>query len=192
MRESIPKKIKDNLLDEYNHKYAVCGSDRPHIHHVNEDPSDSSINNLLPLCPNCHLSDQHNPTRKIDIPKLQLFRRYKDPVILKPQFDPIYVRQIFLKDILTSDESVDVIEKQAEELIEFVKVLQMGDFYSNRLNQLIGPLNRAMFFSLNTGPDENYNRQLRSANTDYRNKIVSNRDDAIGLLVELLRYQNWT
>ena len=68
----------------------------------------------------------------------------------------------------------------------------MGDFYSNRLNQLIEPLNRAMFFSLNTGPDENYNRQLRSANTDYRNKIISNRDDAIGLLVELLRYQNWT
>ena len=128
MRESIPKKIKDNLLDEYNHKCAVCGSDRPHIHHVNEDPSDSSINNLLPLCPNCHLSDQHNPTRKIDIPKLQLFRRYKDPVILKPQFDPIYVRQIFLKDILTSDESVDVLKNKQKSLLNLLRCCRWAIF----------------------------------------------------------------
>jgi hypothetical protein len=191
MRESIPKKIKDILLDEYNHKCAVCGSDRPHVHHINEDSSDSSINNLLPLCPNCHLSDQHNPTRKIDIPKLQLFRKYKDPVILKPQFHPIYTRQLFLMEVLPGYDSVEVIERQAKELIEFVGVLEMGEFYSKRLVEFIGPLNRAMIMNLGAEPDESYNRQVRSANTDYRNKIISNRENAIALLVELLRYQGW-
>ena len=191
MRESIPKKVKENLLDEYNHKCAVCGSDRPHVHHVNEDPSDNSIDNLLPLCPNCHLSDQHNPTRKFDIPKLQLFRKYKDPVILKPQFHPIYTRQLFLMGVMFGDDPVDAIERQAEELVEFVGMLEMGGFYSKRLSELIGPLNRAMIMSLDAGPDENYNRQVRSANSDYRNKVISNRENAIALLVELLRYQDW-
>ena len=190
MRKNIPKITTEKLLDEYNHKCAVCGSDRPHIHHINEDASDSAIDNLLPLCPNCHLSDQHNPTRKIDIPKLQLFRKYKDPVILKPQFHPIYTRQLFLTEVLSGYDSVEAIDRQAKELIEFVGVLEMGEFYSKRLVELIAPLNRIMIMSLD-GPDESYNRQLRSANTDYRNKIISNRDNAIGLLVELLRYQGW-
>lgn len=191
MREPIPKKIKDSLLDEYNHKCAICGTDRPHVHHIDEDHANSTIDNLLPLCPNCHLNDQHNPTRKIEIPKLRLFRKYKDPTILKPQFHPIYQRQLFFLDVLPGEECVEVIEKQALELIEFVQALNMGDFYSRRISKLIAPLNRVMIFSLSSEPDERYQRQLRSKNKDYRDKIIANRDEAIGLVVELLRYQNW-
>ena len=192
MREAIPKKVKDDLLDEYNHKCAVCGSVRPHVHHIDENNSNSSIENLLPLCPNCHLNDQHNPTRKIEIQKLRLFRKYKDPAILKPQFHPIYQRQLYLLDVLSGEDCVESIEKQTKELIEFIKALEMGDFYSTRLNELIGPLSRAMIMSLESGPDERYQRQLRSNNKDYKDKIITNRDKAIGLLVELLRYQNWS
>ena len=85
-RALMPKKLKDDLLDEYDHRCAVCGGDRPHIHHIDEDATNNKLDNLLPLCPNCHLRDQNNPTRKIDIPKLRIFRKYKDPAILKPQF----------------------------------------------------------------------------------------------------------
>ena len=190
-RDSIPKKLKDALLDEYDHRCAVCGGDRPHIHHIDEDATHNELENLLPLCPNCHLRDQHNPTRKIDIPKLQLFRRFKDPSILKPQFHPIYMRQTFLASIEHGDDATAELEAQATELIEFISALEMGEFYSKRLTELIGPLRRAFIMSLGSGPDPQYERQRRSAHHDYRNKLIANRDSAQALLVELLRYQSW-
>ncbi len=64
-RVSIPKAVRDKILAEFNHRCAVCGADRPHIDHIDEDPSNNEPMNLLPLCPNCHLTDKHNPTSKI-------------------------------------------------------------------------------------------------------------------------------
>lgn len=191
VRETIPKKIKEALLDEYDHRCAVCGGDRPHVHHIDEDASHNELLNLLPLCPNCHLRDQHNPTRKIEVPKLQLFRRYRDPAILKPQFHPIYARQLFLEAVTPGDEPVGEIQSQVGELVELVQALEMGEFYGKRLNELIGPLRRAFFMSLGSGPDPHYEQQRRAANQDYRQKLIANRDSAQALLIELLRYQGW-
>jgi hypothetical protein len=191
LRETIPKKVKDTLLDEYDHRCAVCGGDRPHVHHIDEDASNNELLNLLPLCPNCHLRDQHNPTRKIDIPKLQLFRKHKDPAILKAQFHPIYLRQRFLDAVSQGDESVSELESQANELIEFIQSLEMGSFYGKRMTDLVAPLRRAFVMSLDPGPDPRYERQLRSKNSDYRNKLIENREAAQILLVEMLRYQSW-
>jgi hypothetical protein len=84
-RIAIPKQIREQVLVEFNHRCAVCGADRPQVHHIDEDPSNNEPLNLLPLCPNCHLIDQHNPTGGMEIPKLLLFRRFKDPAILRCQ-----------------------------------------------------------------------------------------------------------
>ncbi|MDD5058275.1 MAG: HNH endonuclease signature motif containing protein [Sideroxydans sp.] len=191
MRETIPKKTKEALLDEYDHRCAVCGGDRPHVHHIDEDASHNDLSNLLPLCPNCHLRDQHNPTRKVEIQKLQLFRQFKDPAILKPQFQPIFTRQLFLENIALNNEAVDSIETQANELIEFVRSFEMGEFYGKKLNEFIGPLRRAFIMSLGPGSDLRYEEQRRNANRDYRQHLLTNRESARALLVELLRYQGW-
>lgn len=190
-RETISKKVKEALLDEYDYRCAVCGGDRPHMHHIDEDASHNELLNLLPLCPNCHLRDQHNPTRKIEIMKLQLFRRHKDPAILKPQFDPIYTRQLFLETVVPGEQATSALESQAGELIEFIQALEMGEFYGKRLTELIGPLNRAFFMSLEAGPDPRFEEQRRAANRDYRQKLITNREPVRALLVELLRYQSW-
>lgn len=190
-RESISKKTKDALLDEYDHRCAVCGGDRPQVHHIDEDASNNDLRNLLPLCPNCHLRDQHNPTRKVEIPKLKLFRTYKDPAILKPQFHPIYIRQIFLDSVVPGQDGVVELEAQANELIELVQSLEMGEFYGKRLTELIGPLNRVLMFSFGSGPDPRYERQRQEANQDYRQHLITNRELARALIVELLRYQGW-
>ena len=190
-RDSIPKALREALLDEYDHRCAVCGGDRPHVHHIDENSSHNELQNLLPLCPNCHLRDQHNPTRKIDIPKLQIFRQHKDPAILKPQFHPIYLRQLFLEAVLESEEPVGELERQAGELIEFVQSLEMGEFYGKRLTEQIGPLRRGFIMSLGEGPDLRYESQKRGANRVYRLKLIANREAARYLLVELLRYQPW-
>jgi len=190
-RKSIPAKVKETLLDEYNYRCAVCGGDRPHIHHIDETPSNNDVENLLPLCPNCHLRDQHNPTRKIDIPKLKLFRKYKDPAILRPQFHPIYIRQMFLDDVHPGPEAVHDLVSKAEELLEFIRALEMGAFYSKHLGALISPLRRAFVMSLTGGPDPEYERQMRESNQAYRQLLIANRDASHALLIEQLRYQPW-
>ena len=191
MREPIPKKVKDAVLDEYEHRCAVCGGDRPHLHHIDEDASHNEISNLLPLCPNCHLRDQHNPTRMIEIAKLQLFRKYKDPAILKPQFHPIYTRQLFLPAIVENEESIHEIDAQSRELVELIQALEMGDFYSKRLTELILPRYQSPFLTLGSEPDHRYEELVRNANREYRAELIANREAAQAILVELLRYQSW-
>jgi hypothetical protein len=183
---------REKLLDEYDHRCAVCGSERPHIHHIDEDPSHNDLQNLLPLCPNCHLRDQHNPTKKLEIPKLKLFRKHKDPAMLKAQFHPLYVRQIFLEHVDEGDDSVRELEARAGELVEFVGALDMGGFYAKQIGKLISPPTRVIVRSLGGGHDPEYERQRRSANREYREKLRSNRDAVQTLLVELLRYQSWS
>lgn len=181
-RESIPKKLKDTLLDEYDHRCAVCGGDRPHIHHIDEDASHNELHNLLPLCPNCHLRDQHNPTRKIDISKLQLFRKYKDPAILKPQFHPIYLRQCFLSTVVPGEDPTADLESQATELIEFIQALAMGDFYGKRLTELVGP--SAGRSSCRSGPGTTH---ITSGNFALRIMIIARSS----LPTEILRRHCW-
>ena len=128
-RVPVSKAVKEKVLAEFNHRCAVCGADRPQIDHIDEDPSNNDPMNLLPLCPNCHLTDRHNPTSRIENKKLALFRQFKDPAILSPQFHPLYLRLGFVDSINLSDEPVESLEKQANELIDFIRALNMGSFY---------------------------------------------------------------
>jgi hypothetical protein len=189
-RKAIPKKIKDSVLNEYDHRCAICGNDRPHLHHIDEDHTNNDLNNLLPLCPNCHLNDQHNPTRKIEITKLKMFRFYKDPAILKPQFHPIYIRQLFLDDLENNHELAYKYEDEVKELIEFVESLEMGAFYSKRLLKLMEKPSYARVFNIH-GDNSEYDRQTRKYNEEYIEQLQSSKNAVKELLVELLRYQKW-
>ena len=79
------------------------------------------------------LTDKHNPTSRTEIKKLVLFRCFKDPAILSPQFHPLYLRLGFPGTIDPSNASVENIEKQANELVGFVRALNMGSFYAQQL-----------------------------------------------------------
>ncbi len=179
------------MNNEYDHRCAICASDRPHLHHIDEDATNNDVFNLLPLCPNCHLRDQHNPTKKIEIGKLKLFRKYKDPFILKPQFHPIYLRSLFLQEVEVNDSKVLDLEEKAKELIEFIASMEMGKFYGKRLEEHIGGLKAVLSFNLSGGPDPEYERQVRKSRIDYRKKLIENKNKVEELLVELLRYQKW-
>src|SRR6478752_4597057 len=96
-RPSIPKGVSDAVLKEYRHLCSMCGKTGPHLHHIDENPTNNVAENLLPLCPNCHLQDVHDPTAPLDSLKLALFRRCKDPFILDHRFHPIWKRLKFLR-----------------------------------------------------------------------------------------------
>lgn len=190
-RKPLTDKLKDTVKKEFNYKCAICATDNPQIHHIDEDHANNEIDNLLPLCPNCHLTDQHNPTRKVDILKLQLFRTYKDPTILKSQFHPLYQRTLFLNNIEENNEAVGEIFEQVKSLIEFVKSLEMGVFYSKELEKLIKQDNHAYVISLNGGNEYRYEQAKRDDNLADRKKLIKNSSKAIDLIIELLRYQKW-
>lgn len=156
-RVSIPVAIKNQLKAEYDHKCCMCGlpvTMHLHIHHIDENPSNNDVLNLLPLCPNCHLVDQHNPTKAIDPGILSLFRAYKDPTIVMPQFKPLYARMGFYAstkarlntidldiESLSDDQRTEIISfcnattNSYLELCEFVKSMNMGNFYAKEIHK---------------------------------------------------------
>lgn len=185
-RLTVPKAIRDAVLKEFNHRCAICGTDRPQVHHIDENPSNNGLLNLIPLCPNCHLVDQHNPTLSTDAEKLRLFREFKDPTILKPQFHPLFGRMKFL-GLVQSDSNANELYGRSQELIEFVAALEMGSFYSRKIKELIG---RPKLISVADGDERDKARETHVAN-EYRKQLCSAKEQVYWLIVELLRFQKW-
>jgi hypothetical protein len=190
-RVSIPSSVRDSVLREFHHRCAICGADRPHIHHIDENPGNNDLSNLLPICPNCHLTDQHNPTVPTDPEKLALFRRYKDPAILAPQFEPLFARMRFLARITDSD-STEELEKKARELEDFVTYLEMGGFYSKAILELLEAPSRARVRVLGAPPDPREEQEDRKYEASYRQQLRLAQPEVFRLVIELLRYQKWT
>lgn len=191
-RKKVPTKVKDAVLKEYRHRCSMCGGDIPQLHHIDENPNNNDPINLLPLCPNCHLKDQHDPTSCIEIDKLQLFRKYKDPTILKSQFHPLYKRLKSLHEEVENISDYEKLRKKAEELIEFVLALKMGEFYSKQLSKLITQPPSGYVKSLGGGYHAHqYAAQLAEDNQKYLKQLQDNKDSVHALVIELLRYQDW-
>lgn len=179
------------VLKEYNHRCSICGADRPQIHHIDEDPSNQDPLNLLPLCPNCHLSDQHNPTAKLDPGLLRLFRRYKDPTILCSQFVPLFQRWLKLGSAGTL--SMVELRSACSELVSFILSLQMGTFYGGQIGMALEfhQAPRVMLI-----PESAEDRAKRAhleyeELCEFRNQVTEAMPKIEAWVVELLRYQSW-
>jgi hypothetical protein len=183
--------VRDAVLREFNHRCAICGADRPQIHHIDENPGNNDLENLLPICPNCHLTDQHNPTVPADPEKLALFRRYKDPAILAPEFEPLFARMRFLAWIADSEDTEEL-EKKARELEDFVSYLEMGEFYSRLILEHLEASSRGRVRVIGGGPDPGGEEADRKFEVNYRQQLRSAQPEVYRLVVELLRYQNWS
>jgi hypothetical protein len=180
-RISPSKEIREKVLKEFDYRCAICGSVHPHLHHIDENPSNNEIENLIPLCPNHHLSDQHNPTSAIPCYKMKLFREYKDPTILSSKFHPLYHRLMFLYEV-NENSSYEELRNNCYKLIRFISFLNMGEFYKRELSELIYSPGCSMYIGEQTE---------RASEKEYCEKLLNNRKNAIDLIVELLRYQNW-
>ena len=193
-RIEIPKSIREKILDEYYHLCAVCRKQRPQLHHIDNNPSNNDLMNLIPLCPNTHLIDVHNPTQPIEPEKIRLLRKFKDPTVLTSQFHPLFIRVRFLDEIKPN---VDVghLGEKVSELAEFVKQLEMGEFYASRINNLLEKPSDIDTLLLGGPPDprEEIERKRRAEqrSREYAEKLRNARDEIYLLIVELLRFQSW-
>lgn len=179
-----PKKATlADVLNEYNHLCAICGAPRPQVHHIDEVHSNNDPLNLLPLCPNHHLVDIHNPTKKPDPLKIALFRQFKDPQILSPQFEPIFQRLRFL--LVPFDRDGWALGGLGIELAGFVHGLSMGSYYCSKIMALTAwPQPRPH-------AEEEKERVLVENDEIYFDQLRRNKRLVLELCVELLRYQSW-
>jgi hypothetical protein len=188
-RIAIPAKIREQVLREFNHRCAMCGTDKPQVDHIDEDPSHNDPMNLLPLCPNCHLTDRHNPTAPLEPARLALFRIHKDPTILRPEFEPLFQRLRFLDSIEDAD-NIEELRAKAKELCEFVASLEMGAFYNKQIEKLT-KYPAHVYQRRLEGPDPQFIAEVQKHHQEYQEQLRSERGKVFTLAVELLRYQPW-
>ena len=190
-RSNLPTKTRNAVLSEFHHRCAICGTESPTIHHIDENPANNAQENLIPLCPNCHYLDHHNPTSPVNQRKLQLFRRYKDPLILSPLFEPLFRRFEFLLALDKSTFDTEAAQTKADELVQFISSLEMGSFYGKKINLLISEPINPRVFGLDT-PDYFFHQWVEDERKEYFDKLNGAVEQVLELVVELLRYQQWT
>jgi hypothetical protein len=189
-RRPIPKAVREQVLKEYKHHCAICRQDHPQLHHIDENPSNNDPLNLIPLCPNCHLTGQHNLHEALESGKLLFFRIHKHPLILKPQFHPLFTRLSFL-DVAEFQE-IHQLSAAADELVRLIKMHQMGEFYGEEIGVLVR-IRRSpgVYFLGDPDSERTREKQHRADEERYRVQLASNRERVHHLVVEMLAYQQW-
>lgn len=190
-RKYVPAKIHDKVMKEFSHRCAIGGEDNPQLHHIDSDPSNNDPLNLIPLCPNCHLSDQHNPTRAIEPEKLTLLRIYRDPLVLKPQFHPLFLRLQFLDLDKKPNPDHDMLAQQAVELVEFAAEMEMGKFYSKKINELVKKPKYPGVWTGASGETERRRMLSEERGKEYIQQLREAKEEVYKLTMELLRFQKW-
>jgi hypothetical protein len=185
-RVSIPKTIRDQVLKEYAHRCAMCGTDRPEIHHIDEDPSNNHELNLIPLCPNCHTNVVHTPFDAVEVRKLQLFRKYRHQLILAPQFHPIFTRLVFLDDVGAGANWENL-------RIRIVKAQEKGDFYGGEISRLLAfhPFNASFSIPFGGSVPKWYVDEKNKERPKYIEQVCQARERVYDLIIEMLAFQNW-
>ena len=123
----------------------------------------------------------------MDGEKLRLFREFKDPAILKPQFHPLFIRIRYLSSIADDGDRKDL-ESRSLELIDFVAALEMGAFYSKKLVSL---LKATGFWNVSGDDSPEYRAVQEKRARMYREKLSNVKNEVYILIIELLRFQKW-
>jgi hypothetical protein len=191
-RTKIPKSVQEQVLKEYKHRCARCGGDDPNLHHIDENPSNNDPLNLIPLCPNCHHNWAHNPSSGIDAGRLLLFRLHKQPLILVPQFYPLYKRLQFL-NVINDDANVDDLRKSSSEFIRLIKAQEMGAFYGAEIGKLLRYPEFTASFSIGWGGriPQWYIDGKNNERPQYLKQLREARERVYELVIEMLSYQKW-
>lgn len=198
VRKKPSKDLTETVMKEFHHLCALCGKRSPQLHHIDENRDNNTELNLIPLCPNHHFLDAHSPTSIVSVEKLQLFRKFKDPAIFLPQFQPLLSRMMFLLALGQDVAKRPDLLPSVYDLIEFMSHLQLGSYYAKRVAKVLA---LEMLEPHDSGRDKNGNPDyLASAvavleraicQKQFPEDVKAAREKAVSLIVESLRYQQW-
>lgn len=103
-RKKIEAESRLEAQRRWNNRCAVCGSSRMQVHHINGCNWDSMrVENLMPLCANCHLEDvewKHGipDWQTLDLAdRLCLMQRTENPFLVDYRFTPLWKRMGVLR-----------------------------------------------------------------------------------------------
>ena len=132
-----------------------------------------------------------DPTKIIEPYKLQLFRKYKDPTLLKPEFHPLYLRFRFFNSLEVFNDFGDISDRLSE-LIDFINELEMGPFYAKKIHKITKESAVGLVTLIGDSASEQRRFQaIKEHNEEYRQQLIAVREEVAKLIVELLRYQPW-
>jgi 5-methylcytosine-specific restriction endonuclease McrA len=66
-RKPINNSIRKLVVEVYDGKCAECECKYQHIHHIDHNPNNNKIDNLVPLCLNCHI--MKHPEKELEMRK---------------------------------------------------------------------------------------------------------------------------
>jgi len=134
-RVPIPNDIKAKLMLYTRYECCLCdakisGKRESNIHHVNGDSSDNRMENLIPLCPNCHVradrgdySENHlKEIKEVKIRKLGIRKDFEEATEPTVAFKTLFSSKLdqclrFIKEETYSNQFNDIVD----ELIMLVK-----------------------------------------------------------------------
>ncbi len=186
---------REAVLREFSSLCAICEGPDPHLHHIDENPTHNDALNLIPLCANCHLSGQHHETRRIHPGILRLFRRWKVPGMLSPQFQSLWAR---VEPLYDQDSNFRDMRDSLGDLIDFCKTLSQGEYFASQVGRLIPSRIGFGYLSLSPEPEhvlrarEREEAQRRAKeDAEDRETLLGNREEVERLIAELVQFQGW-
>src|SRR5580692_3814424 len=71
-RVAIPEELKNEVLGRTNNRCCVCQTPFVQFHHIDEDPSNNDLDNIAPVCPNCHGQAHTHSALTVNLTPLRL------------------------------------------------------------------------------------------------------------------------
>lgn len=119
------------------------------------------------------------------------YRRLREPVILAPQFHPLFVRLEFLRRV-TPTTPVKEIDRDVAELVQFVRTLNMGQFYGDKMEALLRRARCIYIPKSWRATDSECETALAAEERKYREKVAACHAEVWDLIMELCSFQGWS
>lgn len=71
-RVAVPEQLKSEILSRTNNRCCVCQTPFVQLHHLDGDPSNNDLDNIAPVCPNCHNQAHSNSALTLNLTPARL------------------------------------------------------------------------------------------------------------------------
>jgi hypothetical protein len=143
-RVNIPESIKIEILSLSNNRCCVCQTPFIQFHHIDDDPSNNAIDNIAPLCPNCHNQAHSNSKLTVSLTSARI----------------ILLRDKWYDYCKSRKEGSNISANALLKLKNFIRPLGLADYAWNKTFGTIDPLYE------NMTREEIINRVFSTSNRD--------------------------
>jgi len=123
-RQSYSKEIEAKLLVESKHTCNICRKNNDvQIHHINEDSSDSSEDNLIVVCLNCHsaVHTKRSLAKNYSPETLRLYKKTWTDLVRKSPLEDDYIKENLTPVLIKNNKKTQLLDNKQKSL--FIQTL---------------------------------------------------------------------